>query len=48
MHIAAFFDIDHTLIAADSAMLFMRYLLQPGANRRPIWSGRSTTRSCTG
>jgi hypothetical protein len=29
MH-AALFEIDHTLIAADSGMLFMRYLLDRG------------------
>jgi len=34
MRIAAFFDIDHTLIAADTGMLFMRYLLQRGQLKR--------------
>lgn len=34
MRTAAFFDIDHTLIAADSGMLFLRYLLQRGQLRR--------------
>jgi len=31
---AAFFDIDHTLIAGDSGMLFMRFLLARGTVRR--------------
>lgn len=30
MHVAAFFDIDHTLIAGDTGMLFVRYLLRRG------------------
>jgi len=30
MRVAAFFDIDHTLIAGDSALLFVRHLLQRG------------------
>lgn len=34
MRSAAFFDIDHTLIAADSGILFMRYLLRQGQLRR--------------
>jgi HAD superfamily hydrolase (TIGR01490 family) len=34
VRVAAFFDIDHTLIAADSGVLFMRYLLQRGQLRR--------------
>ncbi len=34
MRSAAFFDIDHTLIAADSGILFMRYLLQQGQLKR--------------
>ena len=34
MRVAAFFDIDHTLITADSGLLFMRYLLQRGQLRR--------------
>ena len=34
MRTAAFFDIDHTLIGADSGMLFMRYLLQQGLLKR--------------
>jgi HAD superfamily hydrolase (TIGR01490 family) len=34
MRTAAFFDIDHTLIAADSGMLFMRYLLRQGLLKR--------------
>jgi HAD superfamily hydrolase (TIGR01490 family) len=34
MHTAAFFDIDHTLIDADSGMLFMRYLLERGQLKR--------------
>jgi len=34
MRVAAFFDIDHTLIAADSGILFMRYLLQRGRLKR--------------
>jgi len=31
---AAFFDIDHTLIAGDSGVLYMRYLLRRGLVRR--------------
>ena len=34
MRTAAFFDIDHTLIAADSGILFVRYLIQRGLMRR--------------
>ena len=34
MRTAAFFDIDNTLIAADSGLLFMRYLLQQGRLKR--------------
>jgi len=34
MRTAAFFDIDRTLIATDSGMLFMRYLLQQGLLKR--------------
>ena len=34
MRTAAFFDIDHTLIAADTGMLFMRYLLDRGQLKR--------------
>jgi len=33
MRIAAFFDIDHTLIGADSGILFMKYLIGRGAMR---------------
>jgi len=34
MHIAAFFDIDHTLITADSGLLFVKYLIRRGAMKR--------------
>jgi HAD superfamily hydrolase (TIGR01490 family) len=34
MRIAAFFDIDHTLIAADSGVLFVRFMVQKGLMRR--------------
>ncbi len=34
MRTAAFFDIDHTLIGADSGMLFVKYLIERGAMRR--------------
>ena len=34
MRTAAFFDIDHTLVAGDTGMLFMRYLLQHGQLKR--------------
>ena len=34
MRAAAFFDIDHTLIAADSGVLFVKYLVQRGLMRR--------------
>ncbi len=30
MRAAAFFDIDHTLISADSGVLFVRYLVNRG------------------
>jgi len=33
MRTAAFFDIDHTLIAADSGVLFMKYLVRRGLMR---------------
>ena len=33
MRVAAFFDIDHTLIDADSGVLFMRYLIRRGLMR---------------
>jgi HAD superfamily hydrolase (TIGR01490 family) len=34
MRTAAFFDIDHTLIGADSGMLFVKYLIERGAMKR--------------
>lgn len=34
MRIAAFFDIDHTLIGGDSAMLFVKFMISRGEMRR--------------
>jgi len=34
MRVAAFFDIDHTLIGADSGVLFMKYLVRRGHLKR--------------